>query len=190
MIAYIYGRYSQFLTWIGDQMVATEPPKTKAEQILKMMDLIVPGDVICRKYVYYLDSILIPGEFSHSGIVIDSTKMVHSIAEGVQYINPIDFIKDTDGFIICRPDYKTKEDTILSLNRAIWHINNHTQYDFTFNDPSKYYCHEFTCDCLSRAGIIIPVTDKKFGVWPFNFEMKIYLADNIIANTSTIYRFE
>ena len=171
-------------------MMATQPPKVRAEHILKMMDIIQPGDIICRKYTYYLDSILIPGEFSHSGLVFDSSKMGHSIAEGCQYIHPIDFVKDTDGFIICRPKYEKPADLVRVFDLAKWYIDNKVQYDFMFNDIKKLYCHEFTCRCLERAGIAIPMVDKKFGIWPFSFERMLYLADAIINNTQTVYRFD
>ena len=154
----IYNVVKRVLTWFGDIMMATKPPKTKAEQILKMMEIIEPGDIICRAYSYYLDSYFIPGVFSHSGIVIDDNKMIHSIAEGVQEIHPIDFIKDTDGFIILRPKYKDFNCWNKVIERAKWHVENKTQYDFLFSDPDKFYCHEFTADCLSKTEIVIPIS--------------------------------
>jgi hypothetical protein len=191
MNAWIYGRYSQFLTWIGDQMLALEPPKTRAEQIVTMMKLVEPGDIICRRYTYYLDSIFIPGEFSHSGIMTKYDQMAHSIAEGCLYIHPIDFIKDTDGFIICRPYYSTPFELRKAIKKAVWHVEeNKTKYDFTFKDTNRFYCHEFIVDCLNSGGIEIPMYSKTFGVWPFRFQRELYLADGIIGKTKEIYKFE
>lgn len=188
MKQFLYEVYKRFLTWFGDQMLATEPPKTKAVNILKMMELIQPGDVICRKYTYYLDSYFIPGEYSHSGIVIDTNKMYHSTAkDGVHEIHPIDFIKDCDGFIILRPNNIILETMIM---RAKWHIDQKTQYDFTFEDPNGFYCHEFTCDCLKWGGLNIPKIKKTFGVLFFKFERELFLADQIIKNCQIIYEME
>jgi hypothetical protein len=185
MKEWLYGRYRQFLTWFGDIMVATEPPLVRAEHIITMETILQPGDVICRKYTYYLDSFLIPGEYSHSGFVVGRNLMAHSIAEGVLYIHPIDFIKDCDGFIILRPHYVDKG---AAIERAIWHVENKTQYDFTFKDRKKFYCHEFTCDCLEKGLVTIPQVKKTFGVFPFSFERELYLADQIIENCQVMYK--
>lgn len=189
MKTFIYKVAKRFLTWIGDIMVATEPPKTKAEQILQMTYVIEPGDIICRQYSYYLDSYFIPGTYSHSGIVLSKDEMVHSIAEGVQFVHPIDFVKDTDGFIIVRPNYNKLEDRKKAIQKAIFHVNNKAQYDFLFDDPDKFYCHELTCDCLAEGGIIVHPSTFKMGIFPFSFNKTAYLAEDIIKICNVVYKF-
>jgi len=184
----LYNIYKEFLTWVGDIYMATEPPLCKAEQIEAMLEVIQPGDVICRGYNYYLDSIFIPGDFTHSGIVINKREMIHSIAEGVQSIHPIDFVKDTDRFIVLRPNYIGNISDVI--DRAIWHTDdNKTEYDFTFKDPTKFYCHEFTADCVLYGGVKILKTNKTFGIFPFKFKRELYLADNLIDMCYVVYRF-
>ncbi len=187
----IYLVYKKFMTWVGDVMVATKPPATKAQHILQMMDVIQTGDIICRYYTYYLDSLLIPGEFTHSGIVISKDEMAHSISEGVQSIHPIDFVKDTDGFIVLRPYYANDVAKEKVIAKALWHVKNNTPYDFTFSDPSKFYCHEFTVDCLKAGGITnIEPMNKSFGIFPFKFTKIVYLADSIIHHCKIVYLFK
>lgn len=189
MKIYLYNLWKRFLTWIGDIMLATSPPKCKAKQIEDMLEIIQAGDVLCRGYSYYLDGIFIPGEYTHSGLVINKREMIHSVAEGVESIHPIDFIKDVDRFIILRPVYGSDK-TYDAVSRAIWHCEaNDTEYDFTFKEEGKYYCHEFTADCLNSGGIKIDKTHKVFGVWPFRFERDIYLAQNLIDKIKPIYEF-
>lgn len=185
----LYDKYKKFLTWFGDIYMATEPPLCRAKQIETMLEFINDGDVICRGYNYYLDSHFIPGDYTHSGIVINKREMIHSIAEGVQSIHPIDFVKDTDRFIILRPKYKNSYPT-KAIERAIWHCEaNKTEYDFTFKEDGKYYCHEFSVDCINQEGIYIEKTKKEFGVFPFKFERDLYLAQNLIDACPTIYEF-
>ena len=184
----LYSVYKRVMTWFGDIMLATSPPKTKAEQILAMAPYLVKGNVICRYYTYYLDGIFIPGEFTHSSIVAGKDKVVHSVAEGVQIIHPIDFVKDTDGFLIGKPDYP-ESGADRAVDRALWHIDNKSEYDFLFNEPNKVYCHELTADCLRYGGIDIMRTKKTFGIFPFQFTKVIYLADNIIRKCRTEYVF-
>lgn len=189
MKAKLYSIYKRFITFLGDIMVATQPPKTKAEQIIQMQRLIQTGDIVCRKYSYYLDSYLIAGSYSHSGIVISKDEIVHSIAEGVQFIHPIDFIKDTDGFIILRPRYRDDADRRKAIDKAIEHLNNKVEYDFLFNDPVKLYCHELSADCLLAGGVIVSPTMMIVGVFPFSFRMNTFLADNLIVVCDQVYKF-
>lgn len=187
----LYDKYKSFLTWFGDLYFATEPPLCKAEQIEKTLEIIEAGDVICRGYNYYLDGHFIPGDYTHSGIVLNKREMAHSIAEGVQSVHPIDFIKDVDRFIVLRPKYSDVDYNKQSvIDRAIWHIEaNITQYDFTFEDDNTFYCHEFTADCLKYGLITIDKTFKEFGIWPVQFKRELYLAQNLIDSLETVYEF-
>lgn len=151
----IYKIWSKFLTWFGDLYFATRPPQIKAHHIRKILELLEPGDIICRKYIYYLDSYFIKGQYSHSGLVIDNKTMIHSIAEGVGKIDPIDFIKDCDGFILLRPKYTYNGQAQKAINWAEMQIGK--PYDFIFDKSNKdaFYCHELTVSSLNYAGILI-----------------------------------
>lgn len=190
MKLFIYNLYERAVTYLGDLMLATKPPATKAKHILEMMAYLKPGNVICRYYTYYLDSIIIPGEFTHSGMVLDRDLIAHSVSEGVSGIHPIDFVKDTDGFVVLEPPYPNWALLNRALDRAKWHLDNKTEYDFTFSDPKKLYCHEFTVECLAEGGIgDIKMVKRKFGVFPFSFTKKLYLADGIISRCKVDYVF-
>jgi len=185
----LFNIYKRVLTKFGDIYMATEPPLCKAKQLEKMLEVIDAGDIICRGYNYYLDSYFIPGAYTHSGLIINKREIIHSIAEGVQSCHPIDFVKDVDRFIILRPNYEGKT-LPHAVDRAIWHCeHNKTEYDFTFQDETKFYCHEFVCDCLAVTGIEIAKTKKTFGIFPFKFTRDLYLAQNIIDVCDKIYEF-
>lgn len=189
MNEFLYKNYTHIVTWIGDIMLATKPPKTTSKQILELLNIINPGDVICRKYTYYLDSYLIPGEYSHSGIVINKDLMVHSISEGVGYIHPIDFVKDTDGFIVLRPKYENEESIKQTIAQGKYYVDSKVQYDFLFNDPNKLYCHEMTCACLGMGGVLVFPSTFNIGVFPLRFKKTAYLASDIIKMCNVIYKF-
>jgi hypothetical protein len=121
---------------------------------------------------------------------LERSNIIHSISEGVMEAHPIDFVKDTDGFIILKPPYPDEKAIDRAVDRAYWHLKNKSSYDFLFNDPSKFYCHEFTVDCLEVGGIKgITPTHKDFGVWPFRFSRDLYLADDIIKHCKIEYVF-
>lgn len=143
----LYEIWARLCTWFGDIMLATKPPKIKAKHIRKLIDTVKVGDIICRKYTYYLDRVLIKGEYTHSGFVISNTNMVHAVSEGVCGIDIIDYVKDCDGFILLRPEYVNLG---VCLDHAMRQIGK--PYDFLFLkiENERYYCHELTNDILKQ----------------------------------------
>ena len=147
----VFKGWRWFITKLGDIYFATEPPKVHAKDIRKLNTLLLPGDVVCRRYIYYLDTYLIPGKYSHSGIVVDGETMVHAVAEGVDYIDVMDFVKDSDGFILLRPPANAQA-TIDFARRQVG-----KPYDFLFDKTTKdaIYCHELSYFSLLAGGMII-----------------------------------
>lgn len=147
-----------FLNILGDIKVYRFPffmvydPTTyfiKGYHTRQAMDTIEPGDVVIRGYKNYLDGFFIPGTFSHSGIYIGDGKIIHAIAEGVQKIDIIDFLR-CDRFCIMRP--KKKESIPVAIEKAILFLG--TPYDFDFIDgEDALYCHELTAMCYADLGI-------------------------------------
>ena len=99
--------------------------------------------------------------------------MVHAVSEGVCEIDPIDFVKDSDGFIILRPEYNN---LFKCKNFAVKEVGK--PYDFLFNknDGSRYYCHEFVSAILKQDNIIVEP------------EGDIIYADDIINKFKVILR--
>jgi uncharacterized protein YycO len=125
-----------FLNILGDIKVYRFPmfivydPTTyfiKGYHTRQAMDIIEPGDIVMRGYKSYLDGFFIPGTFSHSSVYVGDGKIVHAIAEGVQKIDIIDFLR-CDRFCIMRP--KNRELASKAVERANAFIG--TPYDFDF----------------------------------------------------------
>jgi len=146
-------------------------------------ELLLPGDIILRRYDKYFSSYFIPGEFKHAGIYIgkdenDNThRVIHSISEGVQYINIFDFFK-TDYICIIRVNDLTDKERLLVCNRAKACLNKPYDFDFRYTNSEALYCTELVGYCYE------PLKDK------FKFKLKMQgwgpikrkslLADNII----------
>ena len=173
-----YRIWARFLTWFGDIMFRTKPPKVVARHIRDLLQLVEPGDVICRMYDCYLDSFFIKGEYSHSGYVMDEKTVVHSIAEGVCEIDIIDFVKNCDGFILLR--YANVTNTFLDGTTSFVRRNIGKPYDFFFDrkEVEHFYCHEFTYRTLQAGGA------------PLLPERDVIYADFFIKNLEVIYRVE
>lgn len=157
----------KFLTFFGDIKVFRFPlfvvydPDDFAisgEDTRDIIDTIQPGDLILRKYKHYLDGYFIPGKYSHTGIYIGNGEVIHAVAEGVSYVDLIDFTR-CDGIAIVRPISGQNE----AIEKAKEFVENGIHYDFDFKDGNKdLYCHELGAACYSNLRIekIIP---KLFG---------------------------
>lgn len=167
----LYKPWKRIITILGDIMLATRPPKTRAVHIRDMLALIEEGDIILRKYLYHLDNYYIPNEYTHSGIVIDKFTMVHAVIEGVSYIDPIDFIKDCDGFMIIKRENGKKISEFAKSKVGL-------PYDVWIDKKSKdaFYCHELSHDAIIYAGGSVE-------------SGKIILANDLIKGSTIKYEF-
>lgn len=173
---------------LGKVQLTFVPPKVRAEHLRLAMKFACEGTIIARKYDHYLDSLLIPGSYSHTGVCESNTYMIHAVGEGVGRIDVLDFVKDCDGFIMLRPkqnlDFRYSD--ALSWLRAQRGKN----YDFKFNgqDASALFCHETTAGyCIAGGFKMLPIRKSLLGI-----ERDIYTADQFIDDTrfEIIYKTE
>lgn len=165
--SFLYRWLAKFLTWFGDIRIELEPPATRARNFRKLMSLAEPGDILCRKYDCYLDSVFIEGEYTHSGILSHKDQIIHSIAEGVEKIDILDFVLDTEGFILLRPKYDTENSIACAVKFAENQLGK--PYDFLFEkkESETFYCHELTAKSLGAGGIV--VSPKKDIIYASDF---------------------
>jgi len=157
--SFLYRWIAKFLTWFGDIRVDFDPPATRARHFRKLLKLAEPGDVICRKYDCYVDSVFIEGEYTHSGILTHKDKVTHSIAEGVVSHDVLDFVLDTEGFILLRPKYNSEQNVINSTKFAENQIGKPYDFLFDMREKDSFYCHELTAGALGAGNL--KVTPKK-----------------------------
>ena len=172
-----------FLTIFGDIKVFKWPfwlvydPslfKITGKHMREIDSILQIGDVICRKYVRYLDGYFIPGEYSHSGVYVGEGKIIHAIAEGVGYTDVLDFVM-CDGIIIMRP--KDREAATKAVERAKGYVG--TKYDFGFAEgDSELYCHELTANCYKELELEKFIPSILFGL--IKGKHKVYLAKSFI----------
>lgn len=150
----------------------------RGEDICKIQEVIQPGDIILRSYENYLDSYLIPGKYSHSGVYIGDGKIIHAVAEGVKEIHLIDFCQ-ADGILVLRHN----ADKEKQINRCKKWIGK--EYDFKFNstDSTAFYCHELTATSLKDMIDVEAVTPTFMGM-KIKFLKAKYLAESFINNSN------
>jgi hypothetical protein len=184
--SYWYRLKKAWLTIFGDIKVFSYPlwivyqPKSfriKGAETRHILSIIEPGDVVMRSYINYLDGYFIPkgtSKCTHSGLYVGDDKVVHSIAEGAQEIDLIDFCR-ADRIVVLRPN-KGKAWAVQHAQKC---ADKAIPYDFDFTlGPGKYYCHELTASCFPNLDIR-PLSRRIFGI--IN-SPAAYLADSFYTN--------
>lgn len=174
------------LTVFGDVKVFIGPlwivyqPKSfqiKGVETRYISSIVEPGDVVMRAFINYLDGYFIPkgaSKCSHSGLYVGAGKVIHSIAEGAQEIDLIDFCR-TDRIVVLRPN----QGQAWAIQHAKKCADKAIPYDFDFSPgPGKYYCHELTASCFPDLGIC-QLSRKIFGILD---SPMAYLADSFYTN--------
>lgn len=159
---YVFGRIKVY-KW---PMFFVYDPKgydVKAIGIRTALSLVMQGDILVRRYRNYLDGYFIPGRFSHSGVYVGEGIIIHSMSDGVQKIDILDFLR-CDGFAILRPKYKIGRDMreirAKAVDIAHSYLGNEYDFDFEVEEPrkegkptEKVYCHEMTRKCYPDLDI-------------------------------------
>ena len=182
----LYRLKKAVLTVFGDIKVFAGPlwfvyhPKSfriKGTETRHISSIVEPGDVVMRAYINYLDGFFIPkgtSKCSHSALYVGDGKLVHSIAEGAQEIDVIDFCR-TDRIVVLRPN----QGKTWAVQHAKKCADKAIPYDFDFDpESSKYYCHELTASCFPDIDIH-PLSRKVLGL--MNSPVA-YLADSFYTN--------
>lgn len=192
MKKFLYVLKSTVLTFFGDLKYYKYPffliycpmtYKSKGLQYREASKVLKSGDVIIRGYDDYVDGLFIPGMYSHSGIYTGSHNktVIHAVAEGVQTVDLIDYLR-TDRFVILRPKDGQRE----AVKHATKLIG--TPYDFNFElSKNRLYCHEFTATCYYILNIT-PVRKTYLGLFKTPLA---YLAESFLNSPDfeKIYEF-
>ena len=90
MKKFLYKLQASFLTMFGNIKVFRWPfflvydPSVfsmTGQKILKVRDILQPGDIILRGFSMYLDGMFVPGDYSHGAIYIGNDTIIHAVAK-------------------------------------------------------------------------------------------------------------
>ena len=186
-----YELKSKFLTQFGNIKVYKFPmfmvydPSTfdmTGQKILKVLDILQPGDVILRGYRHYLDGMFIPGDYSHGAIYVGDNTIVHAVAEGVSYIDVVEFCM-CDRICILRP--KSHQAEAISAAKKL--VADNVPYDFGFKrGASALYCFELCAECYNAFNVQLETVKALFGL----LKKKVYTAESLLKCESFTRVFE
>lgn len=167
----LYKIWSKFLTMFGNIKIFKWPLflvydpnyfNVGGKQVLDIIQILKPGDIILRGYDCYLDGLFIPDplSYSHGSIYIGNGKIIHAVAEGVSETDIIEFTR-CDRIAIFRP----KKYQRSAIKKAKDFLKNNTPYDFGFNNSvSSLYCFELCGLCYEKLNIPTITVKKFFGL--------------------------
>lgn len=144
-----------FLDRFGKLMIGLAPPRIGRFDIQDLETLAQPGDVVLRRYRWYVDNWLIPGAYAHSAIVVSPTEVIHAVAEGVGIQTLGDFVLGADAFLLLRPKYPTDHARDCAIAFAIGCHGKGYDFEFDADTDKELYCHELTAKSLRKGSIRI-----------------------------------
>lgn len=182
---FLYGIWARFLTWFGQVKVLSfhlipvlaqdsEGCLINGNDILQIMEIVKPGDVLIRGFNEYLDGRFIPDEhgYSHAGLYIGECQMIHAASPEVQWVNIIDFCQ-CDRVMVLRPS-SGSDDAVQTAKSLLG-----TPYDFDYtSDEDRLYCFELVNQCYLNSEMQTYDVSKFLGL----VKKQCYLAKSIYEN--------
>ena len=112
--------------------------KVRGKDVRGILESIIPGDILLRRFDQYINTMFTPGFFSHAGIYVGNNNVVHSVSQGCVKEDILNFCR-ADSVCILRskdldPEATNKAKMIADLN---------VPYDYEFSSTNEsYYCTE------------------------------------------------
>ena len=129
--------------------------RIKGQATREVQSLILPGDILIRRFEGFVDKWFIPGWWNHSGIYVGNHngrthQVVHAMSQGVIVEDLIDFCR-TDHLIVLRAPqmYQAK-----AVERAIEVIGREYDFAFDLSDDSRLSCTHVLYRCYPE--LILP----------------------------------
>jgi len=121
--------------------------KIKGPHMRGILETLVPGDVLLRRYNNYLGSIIISGYWSHAAIYMCHNSVVHMLGKGIVKEDILTFMRTDDITILrCADEGLINQ----ALTKATEYLNEDVDYDYNFTtkDDNKMYCTELILNCF------------------------------------------
>ncbi|MCL6415563.1 hypothetical protein MIB92_07870 [Aestuariirhabdus sp. Z084] len=173
-----YRLKSRLLTFLGHLRVYRYPffvvfrvPGYKFRDLYTLLDHVEPGDILLRKYDSYLNTVFIPGFYTHSGVCVDHRTVVHAIAGGVEKID-IPYFCRCDHLILLRNkklaalEGSAREEAIERLQQRM-HGAIGKEFDFDVaSGDERFYCSELAAYAYRGMSEFMPSVHKLWGWFP------------------------
>jgi len=119
--------------------------RIKGREVRSVLESVEAGDVLLRQWRGYLNTIFTPGQWSHAGLYVGESKVIHALGKGVVEEDILDFCR-TDSIAVMRPIDGGAESAIEKARELIG-----SEYDYQFESgDQQYYCSELCDACYDQ----------------------------------------
>jgi hypothetical protein len=121
--------------------------KIKGPEMRKILDELQEGDIIMRRYDRYLSGWLIPGYWTHTGVVVSDRTIIHAMTKGVVEEDVMTYLR-ADHIMVLRVANKKFINSAISKAREMLG----KEYDFLFDSTNdeRLYCTELVKVCYPK----------------------------------------
>ena len=122
--------------------------KVTAKHMRAVMSQARAGDLIFRRQGRTLGTAIIPGHYSHVGIMSSPTTVIHSLGDGVVEEDILDFMR-TDALGLMRVNNKDWESAAVDFAKEC--LGRPYDYIFDSDDKRALYCSELAMYCYPKV---------------------------------------
>lgn len=122
--------------------------KVKAKDIRKILEYARGGDLIFRRQGRTLGTAIIPGHYSHVGVLSSPSTVIHALGEGVVEEDILDFMK-TDAIGLMRVNNKDYASAAVEFAKQA--MGRPYDYIFDSDDKRALYCSELAMYCYPKV---------------------------------------
>lgn len=120
--------------------------KLKGPDMRHTLNKLVPGDVLLRRYSYYLGSILVKGYYSHAAVYVGDNDVIHMLGKGITKEDILTFMRCDDLCILRVRDPLLVQPAIEKAHH-FYGMGIEYDYDFDTDNPTTLYCTELVDNC-------------------------------------------
>lgn len=127
--------------WFGKIHFPFTHKKMSSKDYRSCKALMKNGMILLTNTDGELTSMLIPGFWSHVGMIVNPNEVIEAVGSGVRKVDLIDFILSRDYAVLLQPKWLTHEQ--MEEASIIAAANEGKSYDFEFSASTQsFYCSE------------------------------------------------
>ncbi len=132
-------------------ILKSHPYEVNGPLLRKLLNNIQPGDILLRRFKYYISHWFIPGYYTHAGLYVGSNEMIHMLGDGITKEDILTFARCDEIKLLRFHDSNdsNKHIVLRAIADAYKYYSKDVQYDFDFKPKnSKFYCTELIDTCF------------------------------------------